>query len=178
MDTIYLGFLSGYSPSWAGELVRRVGTVIPYPVQRLDLGIDLDPYFAPDRKQYQATLILARLLRHLPDDRSKIVGITAVDLFIPVLTFVFGQSQLDGRGAVVSTFRLHNEYYGLPADEDLLLDRAVKEVVHELGHAFGLVHCPDYSCVMTASTYVEEVDLKGAQFCSDCQALLDDRDGR
>lgn len=175
METIYLGFLSGFSPSWADRLAPRLGAVFPNPLERIDLDIDLDPYFAPERKQYQATLILARLLRHLPDERSKIVGITSVDLYIPVLTFVFGQSQLDGSGAVVSTFRLQNEYYGLPSDEELLFERAIKEVVHELGHAFGLVHCPDYACVMTPSTHVEEVDLKGVTFCQDCQALLDER---
>ncbi len=175
MDTIYLGFLNGYSPAWASKLVPIVGAVIPGPLQRIDVSVDLDTYYAPERQQYQATLILARLLRYLPDERSKIVGITSVDLYIPVLTFVFGQSQLDGKGAVVSTFRLHNEYYGLPADEELLFERAVKEIIHELGHAFGLVHCPDYRCVMTSSTYVEDVDLKEARFCSDCQALLDDR---
>ena len=177
MDTIYLGFVNGYSPPWAGRLPPRVGEAFAFPLQRIDVNVDLEPYYAPERRQYHATLILARLLRHLPDERSKIVGVTAVDLYIPVLTFVFGQSQLDGQGAVVSTLRLHNEYYGLPADEELLFERVVKEIVHELGHAFGLVHCPDYRCVMKASTYVEDVDLKEARFCSDCQALLDDRDG-
>jgi archaemetzincin len=85
-----------------------------------------------------------------------------------VLTFVFGQSQLDGSGAVVSIHRLRPEYYGLPRDEGLTVERAIKEAVHELGHAFGLVHCPDYTCVMHASTYVEEVDLKGSGYCDAC----------
>jgi archaemetzincin len=175
-EIIYLGFLNGYSPSWADKLARRVAETLPFPLQRLDVNIDLDAYYAPDRRQYHATLILAHLLRHLPDDDSKILSITSIDLYIPVLTFVFGQSQLDGPGAVVSTFRLHNEYYGLPADDVLLFERAVKEVVHELGHAFGLVHCPDHRCVMNSSTYVEHVDLKEARFCSDCQKLLNNRD--
>jgi archaemetzincin len=112
------------------------------------------------------------MLRHRPAGAGHIVGITEVDLFIPVLTFVFGQAQLGGAGAVVSVMRLHADYYGLPANEDLLLDRAVKEVVHELGHGFGLVHCPDYSCVMSSSTYVEDVDLKAERYCRDCLDLL------
>jgi archaemetzincin len=124
--------------------------------------------FSPDRHQHHATLVLAELLRGLPESESKIVGVTSVDLYIPVLTFVFGQSLLDGQGAVVSTHRLRNGYYGLREDEGLLLDRTVKETVHELGHTFGLVHCPDYGCVMHASTDVAGVDLKGAFFCSDC----------
>ncbi len=171
--TIYLGFINGYSPSWSAELVRGIAEVLPYPLKPVDVEIDLNVYYAPERRQYHATLIIARLLRQLPDTKSKIVGITSLDLFIPVLTFVFGQSQLNGPGAVVSTHRLHNEFYGLPADEHLLQTRTVKEVVHELGHAFGLVHCPDYRCVMKASTYVEDVDLKEAGFCSSCRTELE-----
>jgi archaemetzincin len=47
--------------------------------------------------------------------------------------------------------------------------------VHELGHAFGLVHCRDQRCVMRASTYVEEVDLKDAGFCDACRTLMEPR---
>jgi archaemetzincin len=171
-DEILLAFLADFRPPWSEDLRRRVGASTGRFVRVDSLRIDLQPFHAPERGQYHATLLLAELLRHRPPDSGHIVGITEVDLFIPVLTFVFGQAQLGGPGAVVSVMRLHADYYGLPANEDLLLDRAVKEVVHELGHGFGLVHCPDYSCVMSSSTYVEEVDLKAERYCPDCRDLL------
>jgi archaemetzincin len=169
---ILLAYLGSFRPRWSEELRRRVTAATNHFVRSEPLGIDLEPFYAPDRRQYHATLLLAELLRHLPSSGGRIVGITAEDLFIPVLTFVFGQAQLGGPAAVVSVMRLHTEFYGLPSDEPLLLDRAVKEVVHELGHGFGLVHCPDRSCVMSSSTYVEDVDLKSERFCTDCTSLL------
>ena len=118
--SIYLAYLNGYSPRWVGVFDQGVAEVFPLPVRRLDVQLDLHAAFSPDRKQYHATLLLAGLLRHLPEPESKILGITAVDLYAPVLTFVFGQSQLDGAGAVISTCRLRQEYYGLRDDEGLL----------------------------------------------------------
>ena len=171
-DEILLAFLNDFRPSWAEDLRRRVGAATDRFVRLDSLQIDLQQFHAPERGQYHATLLLAELLRHRPAGVGHIVGITEVDLFIPVLTFVFGQAQLGGPGAVVSVIRLHADFYGLPADEDLLLARTVKEVVHELGHGFGLVHCPDYSCVMSSSTYVEDVDLKAERYCGDCLDLM------
>jgi archaemetzincin len=168
--SIFVAFLDAPPPSWAEVLVGELNGVFPLPVRRLAVEMDLQPAYVPERNQYHATLILASLLRRLPDSDSKILGITAVDLFVPVLTFVFGQAQLDGPGALLSTFRLRSEYYGLPADRYRLLDRTIKEAVHELGHAFGLVHCPDATCVMSSSTYVEEVDLKSDWYCPACEA--------
>ncbi|MGW8283405.1 MAG: archaemetzincin family Zn-dependent metalloprotease [Gemmatimonadota bacterium] len=169
---ILLAFLNDFQPGWSEELRRRVGKVTGHFVRLDSFAVDLHRFHAPEREQYHATLLLAELLKRRPASADHIVGITEVDLYIPVLTFVFGQAQLGGPGAVISVMRLHPQYYGLPSDEDLLLDRAVKEVVHELGHGFGLVHCPDYSCVMSSSTYVEGVDLKQDGFCSDCLDLL------
>ena len=166
---IYLAYINGYQPLWANQLPERLSHCLPFPMHRMDVQFDLDLFYAPERNQYHSTLILAQLLKHLPDDSAKIIGITNVDLYIPILTFVFGESQLDGNGAVISTFRLRNEYYGLPEDKDLFLERIVKEALHELGHSFGLIHCADYQCVMNSSTYVEDIDLKYAHFCSTCK---------
>ena len=170
--SIYVCFLDPAPPHWAGTVVRELGGLFAREVRLLDAPLDLRPAYSPERNQYHATLLLASLLRTLPEPGAMIMGITGVDLYIPVLTFVFGQAQLAGSGSILSTYRLQNEFYGLPPDPDVLLDRVMKEAVHELGHNFGLVHCPDFRCVMNASTYVEEVDLKGDWFCVECEARV------
>jgi len=131
-----------------------------------------DPEIALDksRGQYNSTSLLRMLLEESADSADYILCVTGVDLFIPVLTFVFGEAQLDGRAAVVSTHRLNPDVYGLPDDDELLFNRLLTESIHELGHCFGLIHCHVTECVMRASTYVEEVDLKSTTFCPSCQA--------
>ena len=133
-----------------------------------------DPELAFDssRGQYNSTELLAQLLEETSGSDANVLGIAGVDLFIPILTYVFGEAQLAGRAAVVSTYRLDNARYGLPANNRLLLDRLAKEAIHELGHNRGLVHCNQAVCVMRSSTYVEDIDLKSAQFCSSCRARL------
>jgi archaemetzincin len=164
--------LGGRTPDWSDALISGVADVFPNPVRPIVVPVDLRPCFVPARQQHHAALVLGELLRHQPAGDAKILGIVPVDLFVPVLTFVFGQAQLDGPGAIVSTYRLQPEYYGLPGDEGLLVERAIKECVHELGHAFGLVHCDVYDCVMHVSTSVDEVDVKGASFCGRCEARM------
>ena len=171
---IHVAYVDGAPPRWSDALLSGVADAFPNPVAAVAVPLDLAPCLVPSRGQHHATLVLAALLRHRPD-AGKLLGVVAVDLFIPVLTFVFGQAQFDGPSAVISTYRLRPEFYGMPLDEGLLVERAIKEAVHELGHAFGVAHCPDYRCVMHASTAVGSVDLKGAGFCDHCAARLEAR---
>jgi archaemetzincin len=146
-------------------LVSALGEVFGVPVEIRRPWFDPERCFDPARGQYNSTLLLAQLQG---TDAWRVLGVTGVDLFIPVLSYVFGEAQLPGRAAVISLHRLDAELYGLPHDEQQLADRAEKEAVHELGHTFGLVHCRRPGCVMGSSTYVEEIDLKSAGFCDDC----------
>jgi len=128
-----------------------------------------DPSFArhPERNQHHSTMLLEKLVTRF--DGDVLLGITEVDLYIPILTFVFGEAELNGRAAVVSYHRLTEEFYGLPPNGEKLVDRLIKEAVHELGHVAGLVHChDDYRCVMAASHAVEKIDVKGREFCARC----------
>ncbi|MBI4841544.1 MAG: archaemetzincin family Zn-dependent metalloprotease [candidate division NC10 bacterium] len=124
------------------------------------------------RGQRSSTRILRWLLTTRPPRGGKILGITDTDLFIPVLTFVFGEAQVDGPAAVVSMARLRLTYDERPAPLGLLEARLSKECLHELGHTFGLVHCPDVGCVMSRSNSVLDVDQKRAGFCRDCRQRL------
>ena len=134
----------------------------------------LCPDFAFDarRSQYHSTEILTRLETLYPGLNDPILGIAEVDLFIPILTFVFGEAFLGRPPAVISLHRLHPQFYGLPDDSQQVLQRAQTESVHELGHTFGLIHCPNYACVMHASRVADEIDLKGPGFCPACLSIL------
>jgi len=131
----------------------------------------LDPEFAFDerRGQYHATSILHRIHEGEPDREVRVIGVTRHDLFVPILSFVFGEAELGGRCALVSIHRLDERFYGLPARQELLRDRLVKEAVHELGHTYGLRHCDDWRCVMTSSHAVDRLDIKGRDFCPACR---------
>lgn len=137
-----------------------------------DWPIELAKTFDHARNQYRSSGLLLQLLENPPSDAVKILGVVEVDLFIPILTFVFGEAQLDGLASIVSLHRLNNKFYGLPEDQNLLTDRLVKEAIHELGHTFGLVHCANSACVLHASTYVENIDQKTEEFCGQCQEEL------
>ena len=134
----------------------------------------IDPEFALDtaRGQYNSTLLLKRVVELRPPQAWRVLGISAGDLFIPMLSFVFGQAQLGGPGAIVSTARLRQEFYGLPPDSELTAERLRKEVLHELGHTASLVHCSDSSCAMSLATGIRHVDLKLPEFCPSCRVLV------
>ncbi len=130
-------------------------------------NMDLTKFYDESRDQYFSTKFIEYALLNY-GSYKKILALTDFDLFVPVLTFVFGEAQLNGKAAIVSSHRLHPEFYGLPPNEELFRKRLIKEINHELGHTYGLRHCIDFECVMHASSNVDEIDIKSEKFCSEC----------
>lgn len=136
-----------------------------------------DPTAAYDQKreQYSSTLILQNAATRVPRDAERLLVLTERDLFIPMLSFVFGQAQLDGAVAVLSFARLRQEFYGLPPNRPLFLLRVEKETLHEIGHSLGLIHCGDRRCAMALSTDIQQLDSKAAAFCERCSTRVRSR---
>lgn len=141
-------------------------------VNRREARVDLSLFFDSGRRQYNGNLILNEITSMNIAGPVKVIGLVSVDLFIPILTYIFGQAQLGGRTAVASLYRLSNESYGIAKNNELLNQRFAKEVIHELGHTFGLIHCHNINCVMRSSTYVEDIDQKETSFCPECRNLI------
>jgi archaemetzincin len=141
------------------------------PVRDLEIPA-VDFAYDAGRGQYSSIAVLEMVARLFPADAGKLLAVTGRDLFVPVLTFVFGQAQLGGSVGVVSLARLRQEFYGLPPNRAVFAERAAKEALHEAGHLFGLVHCGDRTCAMSLATNVRQIDSKQSGFCAPCRARL------
>lgn len=131
--------------------------------------LDLSEFYDPVRRQYNGTKLLKEVDSLFASDSQKTIGLFSVDLFIPILTYIFGQAYLKGRTGIASHYRLSNERYGINVNDKILIERFKKEVIHELGHTFGLIHCHTPTCVMRSSTYVEDIDQKNTGICMSCR---------
>ncbi len=147
--------------------IFRTEIIVELPINNV-----INTVYDDSRLQYNSTELIGELLKRFSPSSSKIIGITSVDLFVPVLTYVFGEAQLDGTAAVVSTYRLDNTIYGLDPDPILFFHRSLIETVHELGHTYGLYHCKNQECAMHSSTAVEDIDLKSAMLCAECRKQI------
>ena len=134
-----------------------------------DLSFALDQ----NRQQYHSTLILDQLAANIPADCIRILAIAQVDLFIPILTHVYGEAQLGGAACIVSTFRLNEGRSGLSI-APRYIERIVKETIHELGHTFNLRHCPEHTCIMHYCRNEDDVDRKSGELCRYCKIMVED----
>jgi archaemetzincin len=171
MDLEYINLISfgPFERELLEILARDVNHEFSIPVKTKEGFLDLSEFYDPGRRQYNGMLLLNRIESVFASDSVKTIGLFNVDIFIPILTYIFGQAYLNGRAGIASLYRLNNEHYGIRLDKSILLDRFRKEVIHELGHTFGLIHCYDPTCVMRSSTYVEDIDQKGYQLCNNCR---------
>lgn len=127
------------------------------------------------RRQYDAAV----LLKHLDGQGAeaslqKTIAVTAVDIFVPIFSYVFGEARLGGASALVSIYHLSDDLRknasGTTAAELYL--RAVKVALHELGHLFAMPHCEDHRCLMHYTDTLEAIDRTPLMFCRYCRAEM------
>lgn len=172
LDSIILISFGSFEKDLLEMIVQDVEHEFLLPVRTREGHLDLSEFYNSSRRQYNGFSLLKEVDTKFAEDESKTLGLFDVDLFIPILTYIFGQAYLNGKAGIASIYRLRNERYGMKRDEILLVDRFRKEVIHELGHAFGLIHCHDQTCVMRSSTYVEDIDQKSHHLCHKCSAQI------
>lgn len=98
-----------------------------------------------------------------------VLGVTALDICTPILTFVFGESQLGGNTALVSLCRITAE------NRDLTYTRAAKIALHEVGHLLGIGHCRRPACLMTFTATIARLDDLNLWFCDACDVEVSRR---
>ena len=134
----------------------HICTPIPVPKRSYD----------PSRDQYRARKFLGAARKC---EGHRVLAITAEDLYVKDLNFVFGLAEKSGRCAVISLARLD---FGSENDDNIFFSRSLKEAVHELGHTFGLDHCAASRCVMHFSNRLLDTDTKRSSFCDRCARKL------
>jgi archaemetzincin len=126
------------------------------------------------RQQYNAIQLLEFILDNVETGAFRVLGVTTQDLYIPILTFVFGDGQLNGKAAIISLFRPRGDAGDPMPSRTVFFRRILKLSLHELGHSFGLGHCREEGCLMGFSTNLEKLDQKDIVLCDYCQILLSD----
>jgi archaemetzincin len=171
--TIIISPVGDFENSLFEIVCRKVNGIFGFPTEVISLLSDVSFAYDHNRDQYNSTLILKMLSKNTLTKSLKILAVTKVDIFIPILTYVYGEAQLGGRAAIISTHRLEEALSPVKPEESFH-SRVCKEAVHELGHAFNLRHCQDSSCIMHYCRSIQDVDKKSDQLCRYCRILLSD----
>ncbi|MGD9119040.1 MAG: archaemetzincin [Desulfobacterales bacterium] len=172
-NTIVISPIGDFTPELLDRVRAEIKLLYGFQTDIRPLLKNLEFAFHTNRNQYHSTPILEQLALKAPPSALKVLAMVQVDLFIPILTHVYGEAQLGGKACIVSTIRLNEGHQSLDTQEPYL-SRIIKEAIHELGHTFKLRHCPQHTCLMHYCRNEGDVDRKSDQLCHYCKVLLED----
>ncbi len=130
--------------------------------------------FLPARQQYNAMALIKYIAAEHAGGHMKVLGITSRDIANPILTYVFGEAYMNGTASIMSYARLGTGAGPESVSREMLLDRAVKVGIHEIGHTFNIPHCHHDRCVMRGSHNIMELDGKLNYLCAYCEIFMAD----
>ncbi|MHA1463397.1 MAG: hypothetical protein ACTSQ0_10045, partial [Candidatus Heimdallarchaeota archaeon] len=109
----------------------------------------------------QPTNKIYSIIRNLMIENNFPIGFGLIDLPIyssndESLLFLFGESNIKNRCAIVSTHNLISQHNKGSKYTLIVIERIIKEAIHEIGHLIlGFEHCLTVDCVMRFSRNVE-----------------------
>lgn len=126
-------------------------------------------YFYKERNRYLASGLLDELAKHRNNDA--VIGVTDYIIFKPNKksdTFgIMGMSYTNTFKSVVST--------KIPLNgKEQSKDNICKLALHELGHGFGLKHCPNETCYMVDAEGTMKIE-NAIGFCESCKHVLNSK---
>ena len=123
--------------------------------------------FNKKRMQYNSNRLLKFFsIKFKVEGDDRVMILIDEDAYVPGLNFVFGEA-MSYWGGIVYLARLKHPTY------ELYIDRIAKEIVHELGHSYGLSHCTNPRCVMKFSNSIYDTDYKTMFYCKSCRGILE-----
>jgi len=173
MNLVHLLPVGKVEVSLLRDLRAKIPRCLHVDCEIFPANLDPGPSYHAERQQYHSSEMLQRMQAVVRPRDWRVLAVADVDLYIPILKYVFGEAQMGGPCALVSVHRLRQEFYGLDRDDALLSQRLLKESVHELGHTLHLHHCQDYRCMMSSSHSVEWIDLRENAFCDSCRSKME-----
>lgn len=139
-------------------------------VRIMQNNINLPPqYFNKERNRYLASGLLDELAKHRNNDA--VIGVTDYIIFKPNKksdTFgIMGMSYTNTFKSIVST--------KIPLNgKKQSKNNICKLALHELGHGFGLKHCPNETCYMVDAEGTMKI-VNAIGFCESCKHVLNSK---
>jgi len=154
-------------------LQERLEKIFGCPVEIANEYYPLDAAYVPERQQYKPEVLLSQLDKVGATKGEKVLGIIDSDLYSEGENIVLGEAMMHGPVSVISVSRLRVNYLSRLSSEALLLNRATKTAVHELGHTLGAGHCLNPKCPMYYSAGETDTDYKQAIYCDVCRFTIE-----
>jgi len=160
--TIELQPYEGISEVYVQEVYKNLMKIYPNVVINKPIKLPKSGYV---NGRYRSDTLL-KYLRRSVTLGNKIIGITDKDITCPYHNVkdwgVFGYGDMPGTACVASPFRLNKSNKA---------EQLSKTVMHELGHTFGLTHCPTIGCIMSDAKGKNNIDNEKS-FCKKCRDYL------